>query len=257
MKKILFRILILSVGLSMLGLTNAMSQPTLRLATVDCFPPFAYIEQGRLTGVDIDVVYEMARRLELQVEIKAYPWVRVIESVKNGTVNGGFAAFETEERKTFCLYTGILHFEELHVFVKKGNEFPFAHIEDLYGKIIGKEIGVFISDEFEQAVKEHKIQVEEVTDTDMLNLKKLSLERIDAIIGDFGVTSYHAKQLGIGKEIVSLGPIYEKQAAYLILSKKSALPHKAELQQKMKATLTEIWEDGTYQTILDRHTLEE
>ncbi len=233
---------------------SVASQPPLRLATVDNFPPFSFMEQGRLTGVDVDVVYEMASRLNLRIEIESFPWARVMEFVKDGSVDGGFAAFLTPERKTFCLYTGILHYEEFHIFVKKGREFPFSKLKDLYGKTIGKDIGVFVSQAFERDVKEGKIIVENVSDVDLLNLKKISLDRIDAMIGDVGVTAYHAKKLGMEREIVSLGPIHEKQAAYLILSKKSTFPDKLIWQEKMRYTLVQIWEDGTYNAIMDRYT---
>jgi polar amino acid transport system substrate-binding protein len=245
--------LIVLVGLCVFGQSATWAQNTLRLATVDNFPPFSFIENGKLTGVAVDVVAEMAKRVGLQVEFKAYPWARLMESVKDGTIDGGFAAFETEERKAFCLYVGIVQYEEYQLFVKKGKEFPFTGIKDLYGKKIGIDRGVFVSKEFEQAVKDGKITLEEVNDMAMLNVTKVSQGRIDAMIGDGGVIPYYAKVSGVAGEIVSLGPVHEKQAAYLILSKNSGFPNKEEWQPKMAAAIKAIWDDGTYQSILNRY----
>jgi polar amino acid transport system substrate-binding protein len=232
--------------------TTIMAQVLLHLATVDNFPPFSFQEKGALTGVAIDVVNEMAKRLGISVEIKAYPWSRVLKSIEEGVVDGGFSVFEKEERKAFCLYTGIIQYEEYHLFVKKGKEFPFSGIKDLYGKTIGIDRGVFVSKEFEKAVTELKIFVEEVNDMQMLNVKKVSQGRVDALIGDMEVIPYYAQVSGLAGQIVSLGSVHEKQASYLVLSKNSALPNKAEWQQKITTALKNIWEDGTYQQIVKR-----
>ncbi len=231
----------------------AESPTTLRLATVDNFPPFSYMDSGSLTGIDVDLVHEMARRLNISVQIQAYPWARVINSVKRGEVDGAFAAFETQERQAFCLYVGVLHIEAFYLFTRKGNEFPYTRISDLYGKRVGIDRGVFVSDAFERAVNDGRIILEEVNDTGMINLRKLDAGRMDAAIGDHGVMSYHLKLLGLEQRIVALQPIREPTPAYLVLSKASKLKNKVELQESMRKALHDMWNDGTYLRIYDRH----
>ena len=153
--------------------------PPLTLATVDNFPPFSYMDKGRLTGIDVELIHEMARRLDISVRIQAYPWARVMSSVKRGEVDGAFAAFDTQERQRFCLYVGMLHAEEFYLFARKDNEFPYAQISDLYGKRVGIDRGVFVSDAFEQAVAAGRIAREEVNDMGMINIRKLNAGRID------------------------------------------------------------------------------
>ncbi|MBF0118281.1 MAG: amino acid ABC transporter substrate-binding protein [Desulfobacterales bacterium] len=253
MGKNIFRILILLIGLFFFYTQNLMAQTVLRLATVDNFPPFSYKKNGVLTGVAIEVVFEMAQRLGIKLEIRTYPWRRVMESIEEGVIDGGFSLFKTEKRKDFCLYTGIIQYEEYHLFVKKGNQFPFSSIKDLYGKTIGIDRGVFVSKEFEQAVYDKKIIIEEVNDMTMVNVKKLYQKRIDAMIGDKDVVPHYAMVSEFYGEIISLGPVHEKQASYLVLSKRSNIPNKEKLQKQITFVLTKIWEDGTYQKILSRY----
>jgi polar amino acid transport system substrate-binding protein len=229
------------------------SQPTLALGTVDNFPPFAYMRDGTLTGIDIDVVNEAARRMEMAVTIKTYPWARVMANVKTGFLDGGFAAFKTVEREQFCLYTDILHFEEFYLFARKGHEFPYSDVRDLYGKTIGIDRGVFVSEEFEEAVNEGKITVQEVDDMTMRNITFLSIGRIDAAIGELGVMLYYAKSLGLEDTIVPLQPLGPKTGAYLVLSKASSLKNISDVQQKFQAALRDIKADGTYQYIFEQH----
>ena len=234
--------------------THAAESPTpLRLATVDNFPPFSYMENGNLAGIDIDLVHEMARRINISVQIQAYPWARVMSSVKSGEFDGAFAAFETAERQAFCLYVGVLHVEEFYLFVRKDNAFVYTQIPDLYGKRVGIDRGVYVGEAFERAVNDGRITLEEVNDMGMINIRKLNAGRIDAVIGDLGVMSYHLKLLGLEQRIVALQPIREPTPAYLVLSKLSKLKNKVELQNRMSKALHDMWNDGTYHLIYNRY----
>ncbi len=233
-----------------------VSEKELVLGTVDDFPPFAYKVDGKLTGIDIDVLNEAAKRIGVSIKINAYPWKRVMKFVEKGVIDGGFAAFKTREREEFCLYIEILHFEDFYLFVKKGSEFKYSDISDLYGKTIGKDRGVFVGDKFEQASKEGKIRIEEVSDLNMQNMEKLlKYGRLDAAIGDLGVMMYYSKSLGMEKDIVPIGPVGKKKGAYLVLSKaSSSFKDKIGLQDKFRAVLKQIKQDGTYLRIFERHT---
>jgi polar amino acid transport system substrate-binding protein len=245
---------LLAALLMVASCTHAAESPTtLRLATVDNFPPFSYMESGNLTGIDIDLVYEMARRINISVQIQTYPWARVMGSVKSGEFDGAFAAFETAERQAFCLYVGVLHVEEFYLFVRKDNAFAYTQIPDLYGKRVGIDRGVYVGEAFERAVNDGRITLEEVNDMGMINIRKLNAGRIDAVIGDLGVMNYHLKLLGLEQRIVALQPIREPTPAYLVLSKASKLKNKVELQDRMRKALHDMWNDGTYHLIYNRH----
>ena len=249
----LFRLLVtLLVAITTCAHANQSPQ-RLTLATVDNFPPFSYMDSGRLTGIDIDLVHEMARRLDISVRLQTHPWARVMSSVRSGEVDGAFSAFETEERQAFCLYVGVLHVEEFYLFTRKGNEFLYSQISDLYGKRVGIDRGVYVSEAFKQAVDAGRITLEEVNDMGMINIRKLNAGRINAAIGDLGVVKYYLKLLGLEQRVVPLQPIREPAPTYLVLSKKSTLENKTELQHRMRETLHGMWEDGTYHAIYDRH----
>ena len=65
---------------------------------------------------------------------------------------------------------------------------------------------------------------------------------------------YYFKSLGMEKDIVPIGLVGIKTGAYLVLSKASRLRDKTGLQNKFRAALQQIKEDGTYQNIFERHT---
>lgn len=224
------------------------------LATVDNLPPFSYIENGNLTGIDIDIITELARRAGFHITIATYPWARALLQLQHGLVDGAFSAYETEDRKEYCIYTGIIHYDELRLAVRKGKQFSYSNIESLYGKVIGKGKNVFVGNKFDQAVREGRIIVSETNDMDMSNIKKLHADRLDAVIGSPATLMHYAKKLGVEHDIVLLPTsLRERIPAYLVLSKSSPLEDKDELQQIIQAVLNEMRNDGTIRAINERY----
>lgn len=209
------------------SLSHAQSLPVLHLASVDNLPPYIFVEDEKLTGLSIDIIHELARRGQFEVEIHTYPWARVLLEVEQGTVDGAFSAYMTEERKKFCLYTGIVHYDELRIAVKRGREFPFTGIGSLYGRVIGKGRQVFVSKQFNQAVEKGRIHLAEADDMKMVNIKKLHEGRLDAVIGSPEAMLHYARVLKYDDILLLPGTIKERIPAYLILSKGSNLKIKS------------------------------
>ena len=69
------------------------------LATEASFPPFEYYDDGRITGVDIDIVKEIARALDMDIEIKDVYFDSIISEIKTEKSDIGAAGISyTEER---------------------------------------------------------------------------------------------------------------------------------------------------------------
>ena len=69
------------------------------LATEASFPPFEYYKDNRITGVDIDIVKEIARAMDMEIEIKDVYFDSIINEVKTEKSDIGAAGISyTEER---------------------------------------------------------------------------------------------------------------------------------------------------------------
>lgn len=173
----------------------ASAQQNLTFVTLDNFPPYTWRENGNAKGIDTDIVNELADRLGLEIIIDFVPWKRVLAGTEKGAADGAFAAFKTAEREVFAYYVEPpLHKSVYKVFVKKGKEFQFNDIRDLYGKIIGKNSGFHISDEFEQAGKDKKIFIDDYGITMEQNIKKLNAGRFDGVVGNVDEILYIIKK---------------------------------------------------------------
>ncbi|OHD14002.1 MAG: hypothetical protein A2Z96_06425 [Spirochaetes bacterium GWB1_48_6] len=226
------------------------AQDKIVLATVENLPPFSFYQNQVLTGLDMDMIKEIQKRLNWILEIKTLPWVRVLEELKAGTVDGAFSLYEVQERKTYGDYVEIIHYDNLGMMVMRGNEFNFRGIPDLYGKTIGKGAGVFISSEFDQAVLNKKIEVQEINDTQMANIRKLHLGRVDVVIGVVETLIHYRETLNFAEEMVVINSLIERaRPGYLVISKKSVYATQGEFLDKLRKTILEIRNDGTYEKL--------
>lgn len=244
---------LLAIGLLPVAAFAQGSNRPLRLATVDNIPPYVYRENGNLTGLSIDILTELARRGDFRITYEVYPWARVLFLTENGKVDGAFSAYRTKERERTFIYTGVVHYDELRIAVKKGHEFPFTGIESLHGRCIGKGRGVFVSEEFNRAVDMGDISVQETDDMRMTNIKKLHEGRLDGVIGSPVAMLDYANKLGYDDIRLLPGELKDAIPAYLVLSRKSALENKKQWQEKLTRLLEEMHADGTITAIYERY----
>lgn len=228
----------------------------LNLVTDDHFPPFSHLEDGRATGLDLEVVEELGRRAGFVPLVKLTPWKRLLMLLENGGADGGFSLFRTPERELyadFCLAHPI-HYSTYVVFVQRGRAFPFQTIEDLHGRRYGLNAGFKVSEDFDRAAELGLLETQEVEGVDF-NIKKLLLGRIDAFIANKHVALYHADQSGMAQKLEFLPrPVKERRGAFLALSKKSPVYQRhPELKARIEAALSAMAADGTFAAIEAKH----
>ena len=141
MKRIAFCIVLACFSIA---IAVAESKPRITLGTVENLPPFTYYEDNKLVGIDIDVIMEIGKLAGIEMSIIPLPWARVINELQSGKIDGAFSVYEVESRKDFCVYLGIMHYDNLGFCVRKGYEFEYHSVSDLYNKVIGKGNGVYI-----------------------------------------------------------------------------------------------------------------
>lgn len=244
-KKFLIILAGLLIGITIISSVWA-SRP-IKLVCLISFPPYAWKENGRIKGIDIDIINEVFKRAKIKKTIKAFPTRRAVISIAKGFVDGGFSGLKTPSREKVALYADVpVHRSVYKIFVKKGSEFNFKNIEDLYGKKIGINRSFSISKEFRAAVKSEKIKVDEGASTSKQNLLKLITKRLDALVGNQKEMKYIIKKMRLGEKVVELpNPVTRPVNAYLVLSKASNLKNKKQILKKMSRILKEMHADGT------------
>lgn len=68
------------------------------------YPPLEMVENGRLTGLHIEMIRSVAKQLNLEVEFLSLPWARAINYFSEGRSNAIAYFGFTEQRETFSYY---------------------------------------------------------------------------------------------------------------------------------------------------------
>jgi ABC-type amino acid transport substrate-binding protein len=249
MKKILYTLVFMMVA----------SVPTFAAElfyTDSDFPPFAFVEKGEIVGIDIDIAKEISKRTGVDIKVEQTAWKRLLNATKQGQVTGSFSLFQTDEREGYANYALAkpMHYSTYVVFVKKGKEFAFNSVKDLFGKKIAIPVGFAISDEFDAAKKAKKIKVPEFKDNEKF-LKLAGSGGIDGFVGNLDQVLYQLKKSGRTGEFVALPtPVKDRRGAFLVISKKGKYADKAGLLKKIDDALTAMYSDGTIDAINDKYT---
>lgn len=131
------------------------------------YPPYAQIDlaTGEIVGLEVDVVTEIARRLDKKLEIKDMPFSSLIVELAAQQIDLIAAGLTpNEERKKTVLFSHpYIDNDDLIVVSKKSNP-AITSLEDLYGKPVAVNTG-YTSDAFLSKTPEiHLVRLKSPTD---------------------------------------------------------------------------------------------
>lgn len=208
-------------------LTTAVAAPVAHACTVsmgwEAWPPYQFINaDGKLTGLDIELVEAMGRSAGCTVQWRESPWARQLAEMESGQLTGVPAASRTAEREAFSVFTQPYRTESVHLMRKAGAR-PETIAELAAG---GRRIGVvnetFYGDEVARLMADPATAAafEKVANDDS-NLRKLAAGRLDAVVTDPYVGQAKARELGLSGQIALSGPPVYAADIYIMFSKKT------------------------------------
>ncbi len=220
------------------------------------FAPYSYEENGELKGIDIEIIKEIGKRLDLDIKIELVPWNRLIELTKQGKVHGSFSLFYNNDRSKYAYFTNYpIHYSKYSFFTLDENGYKYNKFEDIYGKKIGLNRSFYINEAFENLVDEEVIYLDQSEDIDK-GITLLLNKRIDLYLGNEENVYRFLEENNITKIIPLSKDIFEHYApAFLVLSKKSDLTNKNILLNKINKTLEELYNEGTIDKIKAKYLL--
>lgn len=218
------------------------------LAALEDFPPFQWAEDGKVIGVDADIIREVFKRLGMTPDFKIMPWTRGLRSVKAGIVDALPAALKNEERETFLFYPSEpIHIQKNVVMVKKGAGMNINSLSDLKGKAVGVVRGFSYGAEFDSITGLDKTVCKDQQEL----VRILAAGRIDAAMGSEMPLMYNARQIGL-QDSVETGYIIVEYPAYTVFSRKLGENGRS-LAQKFDETLKAIKAEGMDRRLMDQY----
>ena len=122
-------------------LAEIKSRGYMVVATEDDFKPFEFIQDGKPTGYDTELLELMRKTVPFQVRQETIPWTGLLPGVGSGKYDAAVtAALITKEREAFLEFCSPIA-ESTDFYVKKKGNTAIAGIKDLAGKKCGVQAG--------------------------------------------------------------------------------------------------------------------
>ena len=214
-------------------------------------PPFMYKDDnGEVAGFYPALLNKIFKNMGIPLEIKAYPWKRLLDLSSRGKGGVGGIYENAERLKIYDYSKELLFLETISVVTLKTNPLLYESIGDLKGKQIGVIRGWSYGKDFDAANARKSFTVQEVA-SDELNLKKLEAGRIEVLVGLKLSVLNTAQKLGIDEKIVIKETPIVVNPTYVAFSKKA---DKTKVLSQFDAELRKFKENGGFQNLYDQYT---
>lgn len=205
------------------------------------FPPFEYIEEDVATGMNIEILVEACRRLNVKPKFRQLPWKRALRNVKFGDADAIFSLFKTRERMKYYNYPDEhMNAVNMILITNSDNKISVKDLKDLRGKRVGVYLGSSYGEEFDNS---DWITKDWISNNESL-LRKQAAGRTDVSVVDERVAKYWSKKLDLEDEFRILKYVVTTNPTYVAFSKIKAKKSGADWAPKFSETLKDMKKDG-------------
>ncbi|MDY0362418.1 MAG: transporter substrate-binding domain-containing protein [Desulforegulaceae bacterium] len=210
------------------------------------YPPYEFIENGKWTGHDVDIVKKACERFGVSAVFKEYPWKRCLKMIEHGDAQAIISAMNTPDRQEYILFpVSNLSYEKNVILGHKANDLIIDSLDDLKGKTIGLQSGYSYGDEFDH----YSGLLKDFSFSQELMLKKFHAKRTELIIGNEAVILYLNKKLNF--EPVKVLYAVSEDPLYIGFSK--VHPDGKELFEKFSKALAEMKKEGIIDALIKKY----
>ena len=244
MKKLVSVLATISVLCIALSVSNAVAE-TFTILTED-YAPFNYTQEGELTGLSTEVMYEILERVKHPKKIKMMVWSEAYQQTMQNPGCVLYSMVRTKERENSFKWVGPVAPDRLVLYAKKGSTLKIDSLDD--ARKVAR-IGTYKDSVAEQFLKKEGFtNLVSVTD-DKENISKLLKGKIDLwIAGELqGIHQVKASK----SDPADLLKVFDVQDTQLYIAFNKATPDE-EIAKWQKA-LDELKATGVYQKIISRY----
>jgi polar amino acid transport system substrate-binding protein len=225
---------------------SSLSGKTFVIGTDTTFAPFEFRDAGgELTGIDMDIIREIAKNQGFAVEIKSLGFNAALQALSSNQVDGVIAGMSiTEPRKQIYDFSDPYFESGVQMAVAKSNT-DVKGYEDLKGKTVTAKTGSE-GETFAKSIAGQYGFTVKALDQSATMYELVKSGNAVAVFDDYPVLAYGISQNN-GLKAVSEK---EKGGSYGFAVNKGQNP---ELLQAFNTGLAELKSSGKYQEILDKY----
>jgi len=202
------------------------------------FPPYSFVQNGKASGFDVDLLEAALNRYNVELRYKPLPWEQVLVELSGGSAQVTTGMARTDQRQ--LLY----HFSDrptstlkLLLYTKKSNR--VATVEELRGSSVSVEKGSL----YQRVIESFGGMIIRGYDTGVEALKALYADQTTAFAGADRTTEYLLDKLNM-QGISSVGTPLSTTDVYVAVNR-----DKTDLLKKINEGLLRIRQTGEYDRI--------
>lgn len=177
--------ILLVVILALSACTEKSDEPIIRLGTSPDYPPFEFKKNGQLVGFDIDLIEEIAKKLNRKLEIHEIEFNSLIPALQAGKIDLVASGITITPERLKNIDCSNIYYQGSIIGITKQDK-PINSIEDLANKKIGAQLGSFM----ESFAKQQQNLLPNIEISSLSNnlhlLQELKLGRIDVLLLEEG-----------------------------------------------------------------------
>lgn len=198
--------------LSMLSIgTPVIAQP-LKFVTQN-FPPFSYLEQGRVSGPAPELIRRVCKEMAIACELDLLPWRRAVRLARKGVYQGLFLIGWNSARSDWLYFSPPLIDTEYGLFVSAPNPLKFKSPESIQGYTVAVFGPSNTSHSLQQLSQESGGVSIKMYPQGETGFRQLSRNRVDAVYSNRDVGLAMLEQMGI-KGVNYSGP--HRELSYFV-----------------------------------------
>jgi ABC-type amino acid transport substrate-binding protein len=219
------------------GNLNTITEGELRVGSDIPYPPFEFGRAPDYEGFDVDIVNEIAKRLDLEARFVKTPFDPIFRNLAQGRFDMvASAATITPERERTIDFSDPYFPANQSLMVKRGSD--VKTVDDLRGKTVGAQLGTTGADYAKKETDAETVRTYDLIDD---AFKALQAGQVDAVINDFPVSKYAERS----KEDLVVVDTIETGEEYGLGFAKDATA----LRERVNRALQEMKDDDTYTKI--------
>ncbi|WP_250659263.1 substrate-binding periplasmic protein [Alkalimarinus coralli] len=159
---------------------------------VSPFPPFKYVEDGKVVGSDTEIVIEVLKQMGYQADIYSHPWKRILTEAKSGKYALIYTFTRNEEREKYFYFSDPISAIRDVFFKQADRAIQWDTLDDLRPFIVSASEGYNYHESFNNAAKEGVFKVSWTLghEPELTHLKLLKAGRVDLAICEVSVCQF-------------------------------------------------------------------